>query len=302
MLKPRLQYIHAHRQEILRETVKSCVSWLFLCVTVIGSLLAFLPAQGVEWLHSALSYGWHHLWLPALILLLIVLIAFMVNIPRTRAIYKDTATDIRIIIECCDILRQEGLKVIHTVDTFDAELGRIISPRSLHGAFLQYGLDRQADIDALLDEGLRSLQPAGTNPDLPGRKAYYPLGTVCPVDIDQERFCCVAFTHLQPEGSIAISKDEYVRCLKRMWRNLAQAQIRSEVINVVVMGNKFVDLPAQFSTEQKIDIMIQTFFAAAREKTCCRTLRICVHPNNVSEIDFAHYPIIIEHLAKRPVI
>ena len=87
-----------------------------------------------------------------------------------------------------------------------------------------------------------------------------------------------------------------------MWRNLAEPRVREEEVNVAVMGNRFVDLPAEFSTEQKIDLMIQTFFAVAREKTCCRTLRICIHPDNVTEIDFGNYPTIMEHLAKRPVI
>ena len=53
---------------------------------------------------------------------------------------------------------------------------------------------------------------------------------------------------------------------------------------------------------QKIDLMIQTFFAVAREKTCCRVLRICVHPDNAPDIDFEKYSVIVEHLAKRPVI
>ena len=295
-------YVLSHWRALLWKTFRDTSSWVFVAVTLIGSLIAFLPDEEVTWLRNLLPYCGHHVWVPITVIFVLILIAVLVNWPRTKTTYKDRNTDIRIIIECCDVLQQEGLKVIHTVDTFDAELGRIISPRSLHGAFLQYCADRKVNIDELLDSALELYQPSGTDQTLPGRKKQYPLGTVCPVEIQGDRFCCVAFTHLKADGTIAISRDEYIQCLKTMWRNLSSARNRSEVINVAIMGNRFVDLPAEFSTEQKIDLMIQTFFAMAREKACCRTLRICVHPNNVNDINFDTYPTILAHLAKRPVI
>ncbi|MBR0297012.1 MAG: hypothetical protein IJQ95_06460 [Paludibacteraceae bacterium] len=298
----KINYILSHWRTLLWSTVRDTLSWLFVAVTLIGSLIAFLPNDEVDWLRNAISFSVCHLWLIILALLLTILIAMLVNWPHTKAVYKDKNTDIHVIIECCDIFHQNGLKVIHVVDTFDTELDRIISPRTLHGAFLQYCADKHVDIDAILDKELIANKPLSTDDKLPGRTNQYPLGTVCPVEIQNDRFCCVAFTHLKPNGTIAITKDEYVRCLKKMWRNLAAARNRSKVINVAVMGNRFVDLPAEFSTEQKIDLMIQTFFAMAREKACCRTLRICIHPDNVTDIDFAAYPTIIAHLAKRPII
>lgn len=86
----------------------------------------------------------------------------------------------------------------------------------------------------------------------------------------------------------------------KMWEGLSKPHIREEIVNVAVIGNQFVDLPSEFTTEQKIDIMIQTFFVYARQHTTCKTLRICVHEKNAAEVDFYHYPAIIEHLAKRP--
>ena len=237
-----------------------------------------------------------------LILTALLVCAIIYCWPRTKAEYKDRTTDLHVIIECCDIFKQEGVKVIHTVDTFDSELDRIITPRSLHGAFIRMCHEQQVDLDALIESGLRRVEPVAEDKNLPGRTARYELGTVCALPVGEKRYCWAAFTHLQPNGTITIAKDEYIACLKRLWLNLAEPLLREETVNVAVMGNRFVDLPAEFSTEQKIDLMIQTFFAAAREKTCCRTLRICIHPSNVSEIDFENYPTIIAHLAKRPVI
>ena len=206
------------------------------------------------------------------------------------------------IVECCDLFEQDGLRTIHCVDTFDTALGSVISPRSVHGAFLKICKERGVDIDSAVDNGLHFIKPESTDENLPVRKDRYPLGTVCPVTIGNDKYCMVSFTHLQPNGSIAITRKEYTDFLLSMWRNLANPILREDEVDVAVMGNRFVDLPAEFSTEQKIDLMIQTFFVAAKEKSCCRTLRICVHESNMTEIDFPHYNVIIDHLAKRPVI
>lgn len=289
-------------KRLLWKTIRDSLSWIFLAITVVGSLIGFLPEKDAQWLREIVYFSWEHVWLLILVTVVIILLALIGNWPRTRAAFKDKNTNIWVIIECCDILKQEGLKVIHTVDTFDTELDRIISRRTLHGAFLQLGEKENAHIDEQIDKALKHTEPKSSDPKLPGRKEQYDLGTVCRVQIADEPYCCVAFTHLKEDGTIEIAKDEYIRCLKRMWRNLASAQNRNDVINVAIMGNRFVDLPASFSTEQKVDLMIQTFFAVAREKACCRVLRICVHPDNVADIDFENYHTIIEHLSKRPII
>lgn len=297
------KYVLLHWKRLAKKSMLDFLQWSVMTITIAGSLVAFLPTEKVTWLKTAIPYYLSNYWILAVLLLLVFLsIAVICNWPHTRAAYKDKKTDIWVIIECCDLLQQKGLKVIHTVDTFDTELGRIINPRSLHGAFLklceQAGVNVEEQIDAALDRRV----PRTVDENLPGRKHQYGLGTVCRVEVGAEPFACVAFTRLQSNGTIEITKEEYVRCLKQMWRNLSDPLNRNDIINVAVMGNKFVDLPAEFSTEQKIDLMIQTFFAVAREKSCCRVLRICVHPDNAPDIDFEKYPIIIEHLAKRPVI
>lgn len=296
------RYVLLHWKRLVWRSVRDLFQWGIMAITIIGSLIAFMPDEDARWLKTAVVYVWTHPWLAVLILLAAYAVSVAYNWPRTRAAYKDKKTDIWVIIECCDIMHQEGLKVIHTVDTFDMALGTIISPQSLHGAFLKLCAQKQVNVDEQIDAALEHRVPRSVNEHLPGRTRQYGLGTICRVNVDADPFACVAFSRLQPNGTIEITQEEYIRCLKQMWRNLADPRNRNDVINVAVMGNKFVDLPAEFSTEQKIDLMIQTFFAVAREKSCCRVLRICVHPNNAPDIDFTHYPVIIEHLAKRPVI
>lgn len=239
-------------------------------------------------------------WPLILIALLFVLSATIKNWPRMHAAYYDTRTDTRVIVESADLLEQNGLKVIHSVDTFDTALGTIIPPRSLHGVFLKKCQENQFPIDEAITEALKHSRKGKKDEALPGKKQRYPLGTVCSVEVKGEPYALVSFAHLQEDGSIRITRKEYTDFLMAMWDGLSRPNVREEVINVAVMGNQFIDLPSEFTTEQKIDIMVQTFFVFARQHTTCKTLRICVHDKNAPEVDFYHYPTILEHLAKRP--
>ncbi len=304
MLKTKFKFLRKHWKQLLWDALKTTVAGFGLVITFSDALLNVLP-DGTK-LHTLLDRLVHmpfdHPATLLIILGVLMLVGLVVNWPNTKAIYKDSQSDIRVIVECSDLFEQDGLRVIHCVDTFDTALGSIISPRSVHGAFLALCKKSGFDIDGAIDTALRFTEPEVIDSELPGRAARYSLGTMCPVTIGEDDYCMVSFTHLTKDGNISITRKEYTEFLMTMWRNLATPTLRHDTLNVAVMGNRFVDLPAEFSTEQKIDLMIQTFFAAAREKACCRTLRICVHESNMTEVDFPHYNIIIDHLAKRPTI
>lgn len=304
MLKTKIKYLGRHWKQLMWDVVKTTVAGFGLVITFSDALLNVLPKESFlhHLLHRLVYLPFDH---PATLLIalaILVFIGIVMNWPTTKSVYKDPHSDLHVIVECCDIFEQDGLRVVHCVDTFDNELGRIINPRSVHGIFLKYCQAEGIDVEAEITKGLKFVKPTGSDENLPGKKDRYPLGTVCPVFTDKGDFCMVSFTHLQPNGSIAINRQEYTTFLLDMWHNLAQPLLRHDTVNVAVMGNRFVDLPAEFSTEQKIDLMIATFFMAAKQKACCKTLRICVHDSNMTEVDFRNYHIIIDHLAKRPII
>lgn len=300
MKNSRLNYFSKHWKQLLWSVTKESVGWLSVCLATFSASLAVIPHESTAHQMLEIASGWLlHGW-TFLILAIVVVIAAIKNWPRMHATYRDLRTDTKIIIECADLLKEDGLKVIHVVDTFDTKLGSIITPRSLHGAFLKLCAQLKFPIDEQIDQALKPLKKAKPDPQLPGRKQRYPIGTACPIQVGKEPYVLVSFAHLQHDGSIQITRQEYIDFLMKMWESLSRPNVREEVINVAVMGNQFIDLPSEFTTEQKIDIMIQTFFVFARRHTTCKTLRICVHEKNAPEVDFYHYPTIIEHLAKRP--
>lgn len=303
----KLQYLRRHWLSYSWSVIKTFVAWFSVVMTSFITLRNLSELSGLTLLYNALSQAIEFPWtLPSVALLVLIIVA-IVRFPTIRCSYTDPQTHIRVIIECCDLLHQDGLKVIHSVDTFDTALGTIITPRSLHGAFLALCQQKKVDIDALIEPALSRLPIESTDDSLPGRKNRYALGTICPILLPDKKkkansstFALVSFARMQTNGSISIHRQEYTDFLHRMWTNLANPTVRQEELNVAIIGNRFIDLPADFTTEQKIDIMVQSFFAVARERKICNTLRICVHDSNALDVDFAHYPTVLEHLAKRP--
>lgn len=304
----KLIYLRKHWWSYTWAVIKTFVAWFSVCMTSFITLRTLFDLSGLTMLYNALSQTIGFLWTLPLVALLLLIIVGIIRFPTIRCSYTDPRTHIRIIIECCDLLKQDGLKIIHTVDTFDTSLGTIITPRSLHGAFLAMCQKRNVDIDALVDAGLQRQPIESTDEQLPGRKNRYAIGSICPITLPATKsanapsstFALVSFAHMQADGGIRIRRQEYTEFLRQMWKNIAKPTIRQSEINVAVIGNRFIDLPADFTTEQKIDLMVQTFFSVARESKGCDTLRICVHDSNVLDVDFAHYPTVLEHIAKRP--
>lgn len=298
-----LSYLKRHWRPYVLQVLKHSIAWLAVLFSFHSSFRAFIPEESparviFTSIDSLVLMGW-----PVLLMLLAIIILAAIRYwPSVRATYYDERTQVQVIVECCDIFDQSGLRVIHSVDTFDTALGEIITRRSLHGAFLQRMRDRGVDVDDMLNHALRRHHPVATNPDLPGRHNCYALGEVCRLETADGDYALVSFSHLQPDGSISLTKHDYVQFLTAMWTNLTKPHIRRSEINVAIMGNHFIDLPSDFTVEQKIDIMLQTFFSVARHHHGCKTLRICVHDSDAMQVDFAHYSTIMEHLAKRPVL
>ena len=304
MKNPQIRFLLHHWREWAKDILMSSVAIFGVLITFADASLNVFPKDTKlhDWLYQLVHLPFDKPMTIIVLILILILIATIANWPKTKAVYKDNRSDIKVIVECCDLFDQEGLRVIHAVDTFDTALGTVISPRSVHGMFLQRAKNGNVDVDAALDAALKGIEPESEDSTLPAKTKRYPLGTVCPVNIGSDMYALTSFTHLKANGTIEIERKEYTEFLMAMWRNLASPLIRQEVVNVAVMGNRFVDLPAEFSTEQKIDLMLQTFFAVSREKSCCKTLRICVHESNLPDVDFPHYETIISHLAKRPVL
>ena len=243
------------------------------------------------------------------VLLSVIFIAFVSavikNWPSTvSSIYHK---GINIIVECCNLFEQNGLKVIHTTDTFDMDR---IKPKSVVGQFVSLCSQIGYDLKGEIKKNLPKEAFIKTDENLPGLKERYLLGTVCKLKpqkidttlLDISDFCLVAFSHIVP-GSVKIEEDEYKDALSRMWKNLSDPGVKEDdIINVTVIGNKFLPIPDDYSITLKISLMLETFFEASRKQRCCNTLRICIHADDMAKIDFSKFDSVLQYLSERSVL
>lgn len=209
-----LAYLKRHWKPYVVQVMKTSIAWLAVLFSFHSSSRAFIPEGSparvvFTSIESLVLMGW-----PLLVMLLAIIVMAGIRYwPRVRAEYKDERSHVQVIVECCDLFAQDGLRVIHSVDTFDTDLGGIITHRSLHGAFLQRMQKQQVDIDRLIDKALKHLKPESHNEALPGRKDCYALGELCAIDCEDGDYALTSFSHLQEDGSIRLTKQEYVQFL-----------------------------------------------------------------------------------------
>lgn len=232
--------------------------------------------------------------------------AFIKKLPSVKSQTK--VGDINVILECCDLLNQEGLKVIHTTDTFDTVR---LDKKSLMGQFVDNCTEVGFNLYSAIKQKLNKNSPdfLETDTSLPGETNRYKLGTICPIYIEEmnsvhkiDRFgtyCLVAFTHMAPDTA-KLEPSEYRGFFLNMWYNLTKAGIvENDIVNVTVMGNKLIHFSDKYTLRQRIGILLETFFESCHNKICCHTLRICITEKEMSNIDFSEFNTIIKHLSGR---
>lgn len=237
----------------------------------------------------------------------VALISALINHwPKIKASTK--VKDIDVIIKCCDIFEQHGLKVIHTTDTFDMKR---IKKDSVIGKFVELCSNVNFELEKAIKQNLRRVDFDKRDESLPGKKDRYKLGTICPIRVEEIDkllksknfgvYCLVAFTHMK-EGTVEIDiKKEYRSFLINMWKNLAiSGVVEDDTVNVCVMGNKFIkEFPPSYTITQKIGIMVETFFEAARDGACCHKLTICIDNSDAANIDFSNFKNILKYVSER---
>jgi hypothetical protein len=309
MLPIQFSIIRKHGLQFYIDVVKTTWIWfssiLGLIVTVITIAEAFGKKSELYDFISRLGIDIGFTGLMGIVIIISIIVSLYCHWPKVKAVIK--TSDVDIIVECCDILKQDGLKVIHATDTFDIEK---VKRHSVFDQFIRYcdsiGYDLKTAIQTSLDG------KEVVNRFTPESFKRYALGTVCDIQIDNRNtkyqsgkldvFGLVAFTHLNVEQkTVELSFDEYREFIKTMWKNLSDPRVKADndVMNVTIMGNRFIDLPVSYNLTQKIGFMLETFFEASKENKCCRTLRICIGKDDAADVDFANIGTIIKYVEGR---
>lgn len=191
----------------------------------------------------------------------------------------------RIGISVSDILDQKGSIIIGASDTFDTELGEIVSPKSLQGQLLTkvYDSDRN-----LLDSDItKALQNISATPD--PTKAYgktdrYPIGTVACIQRNSNRFFLLAFNKmLSDKKRVQTDIQQLWMCLGHCWSSIRENGHNND-IHVPVLATKFGRSGLSFNLV--IQLIITSFVFALRKEGIAPSLTLHIYKGDSKEVDF----------------
>ncbi len=182
-----------------------------------------------------------------------------------------------------DFFALDGCKIIAVSEFFDSQLGDIVSPRSLHGQFIQSKLG-----------GLLSAFNDLVNPSLSkcageevvraqGRRKRFAIGTTAVFDHGGERYFFVALTHADPiTHKVDAGLPELWQCLDGLWRTVRNGA-GDRTVNMPLIGGKFsgIGLPSA----ALIQLLLTSIVYETKKRQITSEIRVVLHESLVEEID-----------------
>lgn len=219
---------------------------------------------------------------------------------------------IKIIIQEGDVLKQDGIKVIHVQDTFETSIEKSIE-HSLLYAFLS-SKEVRKDKNNLNISIQKSLQSNGYSPkevESPlneklsaanMKTSKYEIGAVA----EYKQFQLVAFsTIIDVIGNVdKKNMKKYKSDVNKVFMGLQKAHkgnVINKTYNVGVWG--YINNGKMYDTRKRIEIMVKSFIKNSQNDPFCDTLRICLLSEHVKKMDFdifSEMQILLDYLVENP--
>jgi hypothetical protein len=182
-----------------------------------------------------------------------------------------------------DIFQCDGITAIPVGEFFESELGRPVSPNSLHGIFIAkcFGGHPQA-FDDQVTQQLASVRPTQIKKDC-GKTARYPIGTTALLDAAGKKYLTFAFTHADPKTCKAYADVPLMfEALSGLWK-FARTHMNGNALNVPLVGSgpSGVGLP----TVDLLHILMLSFADESRREVITQRLRIALTWDRLDEVD-----------------
>ena len=209
--------------------------------------------------------------------------------------FKIPNTHSQLILEECNLFEQEGYKVIHCHNTFDTD-DEVMREYSVMGQFIKRCTERGVDLPAEIDRWIEKNKHKSVAVDvLPCRKDIFNLGEICPIHIDGDVFLLSAFEDLRTFlDTGAMELDSYISFLDRLWVSLGKQGLAKSVVNIPAFGNKIVNVSTNgFTINQKIGLIVQSYFKALKHQRLFETLRICIHESDAKNINLQEWETVL---------
>jgi hypothetical protein len=232
--------------------------------------------------------------------LFFAIIAIIQNRQRISHKIRINNSDLIIEFKFCDILRQDGAKVIAVMDTFESEFrDNLVDQNTLQGKVIsKYYTGKETNLDNEINQSLKRTNTILLDSDenLKGKKDRYPIGSTVIIQPENEYFYWAALAAQTDTGNVIIKPEYLIDALSNLWQFIPKYGKRFDIINIPVIGKGIDRLPPEYTHQRIIREIANSFITSSKQLKFCTTLRICIYPKDSQYIDINKIIDYVNHL------
>lgn len=182
-----------------------------------------------------------------------------------------------------DLFEKEGLRAVAVNDFFDSELGKPVSPNSLHGIFLKKCFGGHPEsFDRQVDQQLAQLR-GGQTEKKQGKSVRFDIGTTAVVTCNDDRYLLFAFAK-SDEATCKVKADvtDMWIALHGLWER-ARIESGGTPLNLPLVGSGLsgVGLP----TRDLLNLIVLSAITATKARQITTKVRIVLHRDRFDDLD-----------------
>ncbi len=227
------------------------------------------------------SYGWKG-WFS--VILISATIALFRAWPRNSFSESFSNPDVKIGIKVGNIFDQSGHLVIGFSDTFDTEIGDVVSKDSMQGQFLVFMYENnQNKLDTDLDALLQNEESEEDAEKTRGKNKRYKIGTVVALSGLNRKFFCCAYSRMGADLKATSDINNLWLSLQNLW-NKIRVEGEQKTIVMPVMGTNLARVPG-ISFKLPINLILLSFIVNSRVEPISKELVLMVRQEDKEKVN-----------------
>jgi len=227
------------------------------------------------------NYEWKGLFS---VVLVSAIIALLRSWPKNNFSESFANPDVKIGIKVGNIFDQSGHLVIGFSDTFDTEIGDIVSKDSMQGQFLvsMYG-NNQSKLDADLDALLQSEESEEDTTKTRGKNKRYKVGTVVALSGQERKFFCCAYSHMGSNLKATSDINNLWASLQNLWDKI-RVEGEQKTIVMPVIGTNLARVIG-ISFQLSINLILLSFIINSRIEPISKELILIMREEDKEKVN-----------------
>lgn len=227
------------------------------------------------------SYGWKG-WFSVIVISTII--ALIRAWPQTSFSESFTNPDVKIGIKVGNIFDQSGHLVVGFSDTFDTEIGDVVSKDSMQGQFLVSMYENnQNKLDTDLDTLLQNEESEEDAEKTRGKNKRYKIGTVVALSGLNRKFFCCAYSRMGADLKATSDINSLWISLQNLWKKI-RVEGEQKTIVMPVMGTNLARVPG-ISFKLPINLILLSFIINSRVEPISKELVLMIREEDREKVN-----------------